>query len=481
VTFCPDGKTVLLAHRDGAVSAWDAAGEHRRACLPPCRGDGVGRTAFSPGGGLLAFEEDGCVRVYDLKAGALLATVGAPEQTSVLPLALSPGGTALATASYDGTFLSLQVWDVRTGKELWQARGHGDASAAFSPDGAVLAVAQMDASVSLLDPATGEELRRLPRPPQIPRHVVGRWDDPFCARSLSFSPDGKLLAGGYCDQTVHLWEVATAGRTVRLEQRSQRSVAGSRFATTFSPAGTCIASGGNDGVIDIWSAATGGKIAALDAGEQVSCLAFAPDSKTLVSGHRDGTALVWPVPAPARAFPEVTRPGRADLPGLWSGLADPDATRGQAAAWRLAAAPGAAVPFLAERLRPAPAPDSRRVEHLLADLDDDQFAVRERATAELARLGEGARDRLRRALAEAASPEARRRLSLILKDLCAGPLNPSPSRLREIRAIQFLERCNTPEARRLLGRLAGGAPGAALTQDAWASLRRLDRLPPASP
>ena len=45
--------------------------------------------------------------------------------------------------------------------------------------------------------------------------------------------------------------------------------------------------------------------------------------------------------------------------------------------------------------------------------------------------------------------------------------------LRQSRAVEVLERIGTPEARRLLDKLAGGAPGALTTASARAALDRL--------
>jgi hypothetical protein len=47
--------------------------------------------------------------------------------------------------------------------------------------------------------------------------------------------------------------------------------------------------------------------------------------------------------------------------------------------------------------------------------------------------------------------------------------------LRRVRAVEVLEAVGTAEARDLLGVLAKGAPGAALTREARESLGRLER------
>jgi hypothetical protein len=83
-----------------------------------------------------------------------------------------------------------------------------------------------------------------------------------------------------------------------------------------------------------------------------------------------------------------------------------------------------ALPVLLSALaaaRPAEAPPDRatadRIARLIAQLDDDDFAVREEATAELRRIGPPAEAALRRALAESPSAELRRRARDLLRSV----------------------------------------------------------------
>src|SRR5262245_29977415 len=96
-----------------------------------------------------------------------------------------------------------------------------------------------------------------------------------------------------------------------------------------------------------------------------------------------------------------------------------------------------AVPFLRERLGPARPVDPRRIARLIADLDSEECSVRERATEELARLGESAGPVLREACARTRSPEVRRRLEQLLERLEAAALPPES--LRGIRSVEVLE------------------------------------------
>src|SRR5262249_43390808 len=60
-------------------------------------------------------------------------------------------------------------------------------------------------------------------------------------------------------------------------------------------------------------------------------------------------------------------------------------------------------------------PDGEQVERWIADLADEEFAVREKATAELAKLGYAAAPALRKARANQSDPERALRLQELLK------------------------------------------------------------------
>jgi hypothetical protein len=245
--------------------------------------------------------------------------------------------------------------------------------------------------------------------------------------SFAFSPDGRTLAASCSDQAVRLWEVAS-GR----QRRRFVGHAGSVFS-----------------------------------------VAFAPDGKRLATGASDTTALVWDVTGLGEEGPQAVDLPAQEVEGLWAGLGG-DAARAGRAVWKLAAAPRQAVPLLRGRLRPAAA-DEARMTRLIADLDSDRIAVREKAAQELEQLGDIAEPALRKALAGPPSAEVRRRAGQLLERL-GGPVT-APGLLRSLRAVEVLEHIGTPGAREVLESLARGAPGGRLTREARASLERLAGRP----
>src|SRR5439155_27289396 len=79
---------------------------------------------------------------------------------------------------------------------------------------------------------------------------------------------------------------------------------------------------------------------------------------------------------------------RAVLDKLWAELISEDGRVANRALWGLAAAPEQSLPFVRDRLRPLLGTDADRVSRLIAQLDDDDFDVRERATTDLAAMGQ---------------------------------------------------------------------------------------------
>jgi hypothetical protein len=112
---------------------------------------------------------------------------------------------------------------------------------------------------------------------------------------------------------------------------------------------------------------------------------------------------------------------------------------------------------------------------LLKDLDAPVFAVREKATEELRRIGDADRvaNRLNEYAKEPLPLEVRRRLERVLPKV-GGSLETR----RLLWSLRLLEMIGTEEARALLRRMADGDPASPVTRQARAALARQDRNAP---
>lgn len=209
----------------------------------------------------------------------------------------------------------------------------------------------------------------------------------------------------------------------------------------------------------------------------VHALHLSSDGQQAFTALADGTVLVWDLSLTLRpAAPLATEPGEKEFAAWWADLAHEDASRAYAAVWRLAESPQEnAIAFLRKHLRPAPEPDLKDIRRLIADLDSDIFAVRDKAFKRLEEMGNAAESELRATLKKASSLELHRRLERLLSR--PRPLVSSPETLRYLRAIGVLEQIASKDARRLLEELSRGAVHAVETQEARASVERLLRRP----
>src|SRR5262249_30952071 len=134
-------------------------------------------------------------------------------------------------------------------------------------------------------------------------------------------------------------------------------------------------------------------------------LAFGPDGRTLLTSAEDGQAYLWSLRPPPEG------PGQRSLETLWDALAA-EPPRAYRALWRLSETGGAAA-FL--RRKVLPAQSDERLTKWIADLDDDEFDVREKAQQQLAERGEAALPELRQSLAAKPSAEQRKRLEALVQ------------------------------------------------------------------
>jgi WD40 repeat protein len=504
LTFAPDGKTVASAG-EYTIDLWDVATGKR---LHPRAGHTtpVFSLAFSPDGGSLASgdSEEGTLIVWDLKDHKPRHTFTG-HFPNVLSMAYSPDGKILASGDgyYRGTGgldAQIRLWDLSAGRLLRQFPGHLNSveSLAFSPDGKRLASGGHDARTKVWDAATGRRLLQI------------RGEDTWY-KSVAFSPDGKnlLIAGspgvralwgadsgrkvrdlgtpGDESRAIEFAAFLPGGRTV-LTRESERGgtelneariwdaetghllrsftlgdTNGSQNCFALAPDGNTLATGEAHGKagIQLWDTTTGKRVGLLNGHKRgTAALAFSPDGKTLASGGRDTTVLLW----------EVTR---ARLEHLWTELSGGQ-DEGARAGKGLAATPEEAIPLLKDRLRRA-AEAEERVRRLITDLDADDFDVREKSSHELEGLGPEAAFAVQLALQGSPSAEVRSRLQNALDRMKTpqGEIAFQPWSVSL--ALAVLEEIGTPAARRVLEELAKGPVKAVVTREAGAALERLGK------
>jgi RNA polymerase sigma factor (sigma-70 family) len=498
--FAPDGRRVTTGGGlDGTIRVWDlATGASLLHIDRPKRW--VRDLALSPDGRwLYSTWTDDNLWVCDAATGERRHVIKLedPERPdthqSAIAMHLSDDGGRLVAMSYyypkkDGggpryEETLITGWDTATRKQLFRRRRPGmDSWSALSADARVLAVAHSAGSLKremapgqgpmrLEDVASGEVQLTFPT-------LEGQtWP-------LAFSPDGRLLAAINSDwrrrgkkddplaatgYVIHLWETATGASVLTFP------VTDGNTRVAFSPDGRLLALTPPEQEILVCDLARGRAVRrfrGFDAA--VTWLAFAPDGRRLISGLADSTLLVWDVGAPRPA--PASKLDADGVAAAWTDLAGSDAPRAFRARGALASSPDETIALLKGRLGRAEAADLNRLRRLLADLDSEQFAVREKAQTDLEALGDLAERALRQALANKPTLEMRRRVQRAL-DRLHGPV-ASPELLRCLRALAVLEDLATPDARALLEALASGAPEARLSREAKASLSRLARRTP---
>jgi hypothetical protein len=115
------------------------------------------------------------------------------------------------------------------------------------------------------------------------------------------------------------------------------------------------------------------------------------------------------------------------------------------------------------------------LEGWLTDLDSPQFAVRRNAERNLRVFPDFVVPHLQRTLKRRPSLEVQRRVERLLRQTEQERKSPTGARIRGLRAVAVLESIASPAARAILQSVTAGAPEAALTQEARASLTRLAR------
>ncbi|OXY99569.1 caspase, EACC1-associated type [Streptomyces diastatochromogenes] len=284
LTISPDGRTLALGRVDGTIQLWDIA--HRSTPRPLRTLSGhtgnVDSLTFAPSGRLLASAgSDGKVRLWDLSD---------QRRTS-------------ASAVLPGLKLGSQTYDLN-GKPLHRV--------AFSPDSRLLA-----------GPGDGDQTRvRLWRlRGQGEPTSAGTAKEKYvtdCAANLAsaaFSPDGKVLATG-CDTNTYLWDVPPGSR---LKQSAQLDGNGNGTGPAlFTPHGHRLLRATGRGVLLWYVENTAKPTAAASFGQSPSgfqvTTKFSGGARRLLVIHGANGGALWDMTGTATLHKSLARlPGSGEI------------------------------------------------------------------------------------------------------------------------------------------------------------------------
>jgi WD40 repeat protein len=455
----PDSKTLATAGAYGVVLLW----KNLDGSKPLQLADDLGwmhNVTFAPGQNVLAASGTRAVYLWDAATGKRLGKrVGIRGNGGVQ--FFPDGKTLLVGGEWDRVWLwSLDTDKVRLyydGPPVLTASNHVPffTNLVLSPDGKTLVESGWSANGVIRAPDTGKERSKM----ALAQQRLGGW--------MAFAPDSTTLALGHWDDRDHVvfLDVPTSAVLRRTPKLGQPI-----YAKVFSPDGHTLAAAGDSEAVFLIESATA-QIRLRFEGHlgPLYDLAFSPDGKLLATASMDGTVLIWDL---------ARLPGLAPLPvalsdkqraALWADLNSKDAAAAYRAVVLLGQDTGPA--FVLGQLRELWKEDPKHLRQLMADLDSNSYAVREKAQKALANLEDIAGPLLRETLENKPTLEMRRRVELLVQKLSFP--TPTPRQLLVLRAMEILERADSPEVRRWLEDLAGGAPGSWLTREARLALDRL--------
>jgi len=271
VAFARDGATFITCGQDASAKLFATSGALLREL--PGGSAWVEHAAWSPSGDRLATASGRRVRFWTPAGEPVVETE--PLPSTVTAIAWDRKGTQLAAICYGGVYILGATVAAKTRHLAWKG---SLISLAWSPDGKVIACGSQDNSVHFWRLATGEdsEMRGYP----------------FKPRALEWDGQSSLLATAG-DAAVCVWDFAGKGPegSTPIQLEGHKAVC-TRLA--FSPRKGVLASGAQDTSVLLWEPRRGTKpirYAFLE--DEITALRWHPEHRGLLGGDAAGNVVYW--------------------------------------------------------------------------------------------------------------------------------------------------------------------------------------------
>lgn len=276
--FSLDSKLIAVARGIRIEILHTATWEVLARLQSPDRANQISTVSFSPNGKFLisGFSAFGLVCLWDI------TTFKAWHFSGSRPQSIDGRVRSVNGSIFQSGDRKIFFWDQKAHKAR-AMKGLGDlpANNALSLDGKLVASGFRDKQISLYDTRTGALRQTL------------KWKSAWflVTSPLEFSPNGKLLATAPSYDTFFIWDTTT-GRLLhevsfrKKDEEDESDLHDGPSKLVFSPDNKLIASGCYNGDIFVWEIEkdmTNPKIQFNHGGETIGVLAFSPDSKLLLS------------------------------------------------------------------------------------------------------------------------------------------------------------------------------------------------------